>query len=72
MMIRIRFGTFKLDERCWVLENAGEAVALRPKAFELLLHLARHRDRVVRREELIEVVWGGTRVGAGSLAGLVN
>lgn len=71
-MIRIRFGTFKLDERCWVLENAGEAVALRPKAFELLLHLARHRDRVVRREELIEVVWGGTRVGAGSLAGLVN
>jgi DNA-binding winged helix-turn-helix (wHTH) protein len=72
MMIRIRFGTFKLDERCWVLENAGETVALRPKAFELLLHLARHRDRVVRREELIKVVWGGTRVGAGSLAGLVN
>jgi len=72
MMLRIRFGEFVLDERCYVLERAEGPVALRPKAFDLLLHLARHHDRVVLRDELIHAVWGATRVGPGSLAGLVN
>jgi DNA-binding winged helix-turn-helix (wHTH) protein len=71
-MLLIRFGEFVLDERRYALEGAAGAVPLRPKAFDLLLHLARHRDRVVMREELVQVVWGETRVGAGSLAGLVN
>ncbi len=72
MMLRIRFGEFLLDERCYVLEREEGPIALRPKAFDLLLHLARHRDRVVLREELVQAVWGATRVGPGSLAGLVN
>ena len=71
-MVKIRFGEFLLDEARYALLRSGEVVALRPKVFDLLVHLARHADRVVRREELVRVVWGGTRVGAGSLAGLVN
>lgn len=71
-MLKIRFGEFLLDEARYALLRGGEVVALRPKAFDLLVHLARHADRVVLREELVRVVWGGTRVGAGSLAGLVN
>ncbi len=71
-MIKIRFGDYLLDEARYALLRSGKVVALRPKAFDLLLHLVRHADRVVRREELVHVVWGGTRVGAGSLAGLVN
>ncbi len=47
-------------------------VALRPKVFDLLIYLVRHRERVVPREELVRVCWGETRVGEGSLSGLVN
>ena len=47
-------------------------ILLRPKVFDLLAHLVRHRERVVRREELVEAVWQRTTVGPGSLSGLVN
>jgi DNA-binding winged helix-turn-helix (wHTH) protein len=70
--MKIRFGEFVLDEPRFLLERQGERVALRPKVFDLLVRLARHRDRVVRREELIQHLWGTTAVGAGSLSGLVN
>ncbi len=68
----IRFLDFELDPAAYVLERAGRPVPMRPKAFDLLVHLIRHRSRVVRREELIAVVWGSTRVSGGSLSGLVN
>lgn len=68
----IRFRDFELDEERYVLEHRGRRVPLRPKAFDLLAHLLRHHARVVRREELIEEVWGTTCVGEGALSGLVN
>ena len=67
-----RFADFELDADRFVLRRAGETLRLRPKVFDLLLHLLRHRARVVPREELVDVLWGGTVVGAGSLSGLVN
>ncbi len=36
----------------------GKTVALAPKEFDLLLHLCRHRNRVVSRLELLRSVWG--------------
>lgn len=68
----IRFRDFELDEDLYVLRRSGRPVRLRPKVFDLLAHLVRHRARVVRRDELIEAVWGHTAVGPGSLSGLVN
>ena len=70
--MKIRFSEFYLDEERYILERNGVPVALRPKAFDLLVHLVRHRRRVVLREELIEQVWRTTAVGTGSLSGLVN
>ena len=70
--MKIRFGEFELDSRRYRLRRGGETVALRPKVFDLLIYLARHRERVVPREELVRVCWGETRVGEGSLSGLVN
>lgn len=67
-----RFHDFELDEARFELTRAGRPVPLRPKAFDLLAYLVRHRGRVVRREELVGAVWGTTRVGMGSLSGLVN
>lgn len=70
--MQIRFGDFELDSRRYRLQRDGEPIALRPKVFDLLVFLARHRERVVPREELVRMLWGGTRVGEGSLSGLVN
>lgn len=70
--MKIRFSDFELDDQRYVLKRAGRPLSLRPKVFDLLVHLAAHRERVVRREELVQALWGTTQVGAGSLSGLVN
>jgi DNA-binding winged helix-turn-helix (wHTH) protein len=70
--MHIRFGEFELDSRRFLLVRGDEKVSLRPKVFDLLIHLARHRERVVTREELVAELWGETQVGTGSLSGLVN
>ena len=70
--MKIQFDEFFLDDQCYVFERSGVPISLRPKVFDLLAQLLRHRDRVVRREELVEAVWQRTTVGPGSLSGLVN
>lgn len=70
--MKIRFSDFELDAQRYVLARAGKPLSIRPKVFDLLVQLARHRERVVRREELVQALWGTTQVGAGSLSGLVN
>ena len=67
--MHIRFADLELDGPRFLLLRGECRVALRPKAFDLLLHLVRHRERVVTREELVRLLWGGTVVGAGSLSG---
>ena len=70
--MRIKFGEFELDEERFCLHRAGRAVSIRPKVFDLLAYLVRHRERVVLREELVDALWGSTVVCLGSLSGLVN
>ena len=41
-------------------------IALKPKEFDLLLHLARHPGQVFSAEQLIEVVWGYDALGETS------
>lgn len=53
-----RFGPFELDEKAYTLTRNGQPLRLRPKLFDVLLHLIRHRDRVVTNRELLEAVWG--------------
>ena len=68
----IFFHDFELDVDRYLLMEGGRAVRLRPKAFDLLAYLVKHRARVVRRAELVDSVWGHTSLGPGSLSGLVN
>ena len=70
--MRIRFGQLELDEQRFLLQRDGVRLQVRPKVFDLLVHLIRYRERVVLREELILALWGTTAVGPGSLSGLVN
>ena len=41
---------------------ATAAIPLEPKAFDVLVHLIEHRDRVVTKDELLDAVWKGTFV----------
>ncbi|MCG6962574.1 MAG: tetratricopeptide repeat protein [Acidobacteria bacterium] len=52
-----RVGDLVLDVDACLLTRNGEVVALPPKTFDLLVELVRHAPGVVRREELIELVW---------------
>src|SRR5262249_35914971 len=66
--MRYAFGGFELDDSTFELRRAGQLVPLRPQALDVLFHLVRARDRVVTREELLEVVWAGVAVSGTALA----
>jgi DNA-binding response OmpR family regulator len=54
----MQFGNLTLDlTRREVLLN-GKPLALKPKEFDLLLFLARHRGQVLSRDMILERVWG--------------
>jgi TolB-like protein/DNA-binding winged helix-turn-helix (wHTH) protein/Tfp pilus assembly protein PilF len=61
------FGSFRLDERKGTLDKGTEQIFLRPKAYGLLLHLARNMGRVVPKAELMDAVWPNTYVTEDSL-----
>src|SRR5262249_45985638 len=62
-----RFGAYSFDPARYDLRHAGQPVALRPQACELLAYLLRHRDRVVPKEELLAQVWPEQYVSDGVL-----
>ncbi|HKC50817.1 MAG TPA: AAA family ATPase [Myxococcota bacterium] len=68
----LRFGEFELDDALSELRRDGAPVEIQPKPLELLLYLARHRERVVPKRELLEQVWPGVVVGEGALTTAVN
>ncbi len=70
--MQIYFADMRLDTLRFLLSRSGSRVPLRPKAFDLLIYLVDHRDRVIPRLELVSLLWGETVVGSGSLSGLVN
>ena len=51
-------GDLTIDFRARRVLRKGREVPLSKKELEILLFLARHRDRVVSREEILEAVWG--------------
>jgi TolB-like protein/Tfp pilus assembly protein PilF len=67
-----RFGKFTLDLHKGVLLRAGERVFLRPKAYALLLHLARDMGRVIPKSELMDAVWPNVTVTEDSLTQCVS
>ena len=52
-------GKLEFDTDVFELRLAGARVPLEPQAFDVLAYLVAHRDRVVRKEELMDAVWGG-------------
>ena len=63
----LRFGPFELDVDAYELRRAGERVPLEPQVLEVLAYLVAHRDRVVRKEELLDEIWGDRFVSESAL-----
>ena len=61
------FGPHRVDAAGRTLTTSGAAVPLTPKAFDLLVALIERRERVVGKDELVQVVWPDTFVTDDSL-----
>ncbi|WP_090928901.1 winged helix-turn-helix domain-containing protein [Palleronia marisminoris] len=53
------FGEFRLDAELFQLSHCGEPVQVEPQVLSLLIHLLRHRDCMVTKDEIVAAVWGG-------------
>jgi Tol biopolymer transport system component/DNA-binding winged helix-turn-helix (wHTH) protein len=62
-----RFDKFVSDPLNLRLTVDGQNCALEPKSFRLLLFLIENRHRVVRKEEILSVVWQGVAVSDNAL-----
>jgi Tol biopolymer transport system component/DNA-binding winged helix-turn-helix (wHTH) protein len=61
------FGAFRVDVPSYQLRHDDAALPLTPKAFDTLLVLLRHRDRIVGKDELMSAVWPDLFVSEDSL-----
>lgn len=66
------FENFTLDPDRRELRCGATAIAMEPQAFDLLVHLIRHREHVVSRDELIEQIWDGRIVSESALSTRIN
>ncbi len=62
------FGPFRVDAEKETLLRAGEAVALTPKNFQILLVLVRHSQEIVTKDDLLKAVWPDTFVEEANLS----
>lgn len=62
-----RFGDFLLDPANRELRRGDEEVPLQRKAFDCLVYLIEHRDRVVASDELFAAVWGDVQLSESVL-----
>ena len=70
--MRYHFSDFVLDSDRRELAHGREAIEIGPQVFDLLLHLVRNRERVVTKDNLIEVVWSGRIVSESTLTSHIN
>jgi DNA-binding winged helix-turn-helix (wHTH) protein/pimeloyl-ACP methyl ester carboxylesterase len=67
LAMRYRFDDNVLDTTRYELSHGGELVHVEPQVFDVLAHLVEHRDRVVAKGDLLDVVWGHRFVSESAL-----
>jgi TolB-like protein/cytochrome c-type biogenesis protein CcmH/NrfG len=70
--VQFLFGDHTLDTDLRELRRGGEAIAVEPQVFDLLIYLVENRDRVVSKDDLIASVWGGRIVSDSTLTSRIN
>src|SRR5215510_5183813 len=68
----LSLGEYVLDENNARLTRNGEPLDIPPKAFAVLCHLARNNQRLVTKDELLDVVWGHRHVSDSVLKTTIN
>ena len=63
----IRFADCELNLDRVVLRRGGEEIRVEPQVFDVLAYLVQHRGTVVRKEELLDAVWGDRFVSESAL-----
>jgi TolB-like protein len=66
------FEDFVLNTDRRELRRRTALVAVEPQVFDLLVHLIRHRDRVVSKDELLASIWHGRIVSESALFNRIN
>jgi TolB-like protein/DNA-binding winged helix-turn-helix (wHTH) protein/tetratricopeptide (TPR) repeat protein len=70
--LNFRFGDFEINVARQELRRAGATVHIEPQVFDLLVHLIRNRDRIVSKDELIDVIWQGRIVSEATLSSRIS
>src|SRR5688572_15599548 len=68
----LRFGRFEISPASRALLVDGEPAALGARAFDLLLVLAQRRERLVTKQELLDLVWPGVVVEEHNIAAQIS
>ena len=61
-------GELTIEPARYRIRGGDSTLPVEPKVFDLLIHLIRHRDRVLTREELFQDVWDGREVSDATLS----
>ncbi|MEM7079186.1 MAG: winged helix-turn-helix domain-containing protein [Pseudomonadota bacterium] len=64
----VHFADFTVDPGAFELRRGGDLVALEPQVFALLVYLVEHPGRLVRKEELLDELWGHRFVSESALS----
>src|SRR5271156_6802361 len=67
-----RFGPYLLDPQRRTLYCDKSPVPLTPKAFDVLLFLAKNPSRLITKDELLKAVWGDTFVEEANLTQYIS
>jgi TolB-like protein len=70
--VKYFFGEYGLDTDRRELKRGPELVSMGPQGFDLLNYLISNRERVVSKDNLIEVVWQGRSISDSTLASQIN
>jgi len=72
VVVGLRFADCELDLERFELRRGGVAVALEPRAMQLLIELVEHRDKVVSKAQLLDAVWGDRFVSESALTSQIK
>jgi TolB-like protein len=70
--VQFEFGDYVLDPGRRELTRASEPIQIGPQVFDLLVYLVQNRERVVSKDTLLDVVWGGRIVSESTLTSHIN
>jgi adenylate cyclase len=70
--MRLAFGDYELDTALFELRRSGVPHPVEPQVFDLLVYLAKHRDRIVSRGELLDELWAGRVVTESTLSSRIK